>query len=161
MEQWILDLAKRHRELNRYDHQTPGGLGQKELLWNQFITACDACVRTYSSCFGRPLFIVAERRHEGGRLRVVAEYNPDNVQLTLAFNEEAGNIEIRKPTEAVGLRLRLVLDENNEVRIEYRRRLFSPDEAARLVLTPMFFGVAVYIPRPGETTRSAVGSDGR
>jgi hypothetical protein len=75
MEQWILDLAKRHRELNRYDHQTAGGLGQKELLWNQFITACDACVRTYSSCFGRPLFIVAERRHEGGRSRVVAEYN--------------------------------------------------------------------------------------
>jgi hypothetical protein len=161
MEQWILDLAKRHRDLRGYDYRTPGELGQKEMLWSQFTASCDAGVRTYGNCFGRPLFVVAEQRHEGVRSCVVAEHNPDNVQLTLTFNEEAGCFEIRKPTEAAGFRLRLVLDENNEIRMEYRRRLFGPEEAARLVLTPLFFGVAVYIPPQGETPGSTVGSDGK
>jgi hypothetical protein len=147
MVEWITQIAKTHRQLRGEIYAPPGTLAQKELLWGQFSAECDACVRTFSSLEGRPLFLNSETREGQLRHLGVAERNPDLVVFTITFNELAGRFEVKDTATGRTIRLRLVLDVQNEVRIEYRDRFFSPEEAVRIALAPKLFGIEVYVQR--------------
>ena len=151
MENWVLQIAKRHRELGGVGYfYEEGILGQEAALWQAFTLACDIAVRTFSSCFGRALFVVRDPSGRYDRSRVVAEHNPDNVRLRIQFGGQAGLFEATTPDGKASTPLRLVLDDANDVWIEHSGRLISPEEAARIVLAPVFFGLKVHVPQLPE-----------
>lgn len=150
-EHWIEQLGKRHRALAVHGYVGRDILWQKNRLWDEFIAACQINTSEYARWFNAPVFMVDRQRVDNRRTWSLPECNPDNEWAVIAFDEADGRIEISDVRRQKTTIFVVVLDPENELRIEHKGHLLSPAEGARAALAPVVFGVSVHLPNADRT----------
>lgn len=156
MTPWVSHLFDQHNRL------LTGGIGDPEArvyaptinLWNAFAHACRDCADTYNqSATGpfrdRPVLLAP------GAVAYSISISVDDPKQThhfaeLTFDKHHTYIKVLLPgtADTGALKLPIMMTRDGELRITYLGRALPIEEAARLVMTPVLFGVQADLEGP-------------